>query len=77
MHWRNHISTDENVCHGRACIRGTRIPVKVVLDNLACGLSPEEIITSYPSLTVDGVRAAIAYAAELADERVVELRRTA
>jgi uncharacterized protein (DUF433 family) len=73
MEWRERISVDPGVCHGQACIRGTRIPVAVVLDNLAAGLSAEEIVASYPSLQVDDVRAATAYAAELARERIVEL----
>ena len=46
MSWRDHISTDPNVCHGQACIKGTRIPVAVVLDNLAAGLLEDEIIQS-------------------------------
>ena len=44
MSWRDHISTDPNLCHGQACIKGTRIPVSVVLDNLAAGLLDDEII---------------------------------
>ena len=54
----------------RAC--GTRIPVSVVLDNLAAGCTPEELIAGYPSLTVEDVRAAVAYGAELARERIIE-----
>jgi uncharacterized protein (DUF433 family) len=73
MDWRERISTDPAVCHGQACIKGTRIPVAVVLDNLAAGLSVEEIVASYPPLEVDDVRAATAYAAELARERIVEI----
>lgn len=73
MSWREHISTDPNVCHGQACIKGTRIPVSVVLDNLAAGLADDEIMRSYPALTEEAIRAATAYAAELARERIVEL----
>jgi uncharacterized protein (DUF433 family) len=72
MSWRERITTDTGVCHGQACIRGTRIPVSVVLDNLAAGSAPEDITASYPSLTVEDVRAAVAYGAELARERIVE-----
>lgn len=61
------------VLHGRACIRDTRISVAVVLANLADGLSAEEILNSYPSLTVAGIQAALAYAADLAQERVLPL----
>lgn len=56
------------------CINGTRIPVSVVLDNLAEGHSVEEIVRSYPSLTGDDVRAALAYAADMAKERIVTLQ---
>ena len=73
MDWRDSISVDPMVCHGKACIKGTRVMVSVVLDNLAAGLTPEEIVRSYPSLNADSVRAAIAYAAELARERIVAL----
>ncbi len=73
MNWPDYIAIDPIVCHGKACIKGTRIMVSVVLDNLAAGLTPDEIIRSYPSLDRAAVQAAIAYAAELARERVVPL----
>ena len=71
MKWQDYIVVDPTVCHGKACIKGTRIMVSVVLDNLATGLTPEEITRSYPSLTREAVQAAVAYAAELARERIV------
>jgi uncharacterized protein (DUF433 family) len=64
MEGRERISIDPAVCHGQACIEGTRIPV--ALDDLAAGLSADEIVASYPPLRVEDVRAATAYAAELA-----------
>lgn len=73
MNWREHITVDPEICHGRACITGTRVLVSVILDNVAAGLGPEEIVRSYPSITRDSVRAAMCYAAELAKERVVAL----
>ena len=73
MDWHNHITSDPNICHGQACVAGTRIPVSVVLDNLAAGVSQEEIIASYPRLTAEGVQACIAYAADLAREEVIGL----
>jgi uncharacterized protein (DUF433 family) len=73
MDWNKYVSIDPKICHGKACIRGTRVMVSVVLDNLAAGLTPEEIIKEYPSLTTEGIQAAIAYAADLARERVVPL----
>ena len=71
MDWRKHITTDPTICHGKACIRGTRIMVSIILDNLAAGLSPDEITASYPTLTRQAILAAIAYAAELAREQGV------
>lgn len=73
MDWRDHITVDPNVCHGRACIAGTRVMVSVILDNLAAGLTAEEIAESYPSVSVDAVTAALHYATELAKERTVPL----
>ena len=75
--WRDRIATDPAVCHGQACIRGTRIPVAVVLDNLAAGLSAADIITSYPSLAPEDIHAALSYSAEIARERVVILPESA
>ena len=74
MDWRSRISTDSTICHGQACIRGTRITVSVVLDNLAAGLAPPQIVESYPTMTLEDVSAAVAYGAELARERVIDLR---
>ena len=73
MAWRDFITVDPNVCHGKACIKGTRIMVSVILDNLAAGVPVDEILQSYPSLFTESVQAAIAYAAELTRERVVFL----
>lgn len=74
MQWQDRITVDPHVCHGQACIKGTRVMVSVVLDNLAAGVSRDEILASYPSLTGQDIEASIAYAAELARERVVPLR---
>ncbi|HYP39962.1 MAG TPA: DUF433 domain-containing protein [Chloroflexia bacterium] len=71
MNWRERISVDPSICHGKACIKGTRVMVSVVLDNLAAGLDAEEVLESYPSLKLEDIRAAIGYAAELARERIV------
>ena len=71
MRWQDYITVDPAVCHGKACIKGTRVMVSVVLDNLAGGLTPDEIVHSYPSLSREAVQAAMAYAAELARERIV------
>ena len=71
MRWQDRISVDPNVCHGKACIKGTRIMVSVVLDNLAANDGPEDILRSYPSLKQEDIQAAIHYAADLARERIV------
>ena len=73
MDWRERITVDPAVCHGQACIKGTRIMVAVVLDNLADGLATDEILHSYPPLKAEDVRAAVAYAADLAREWMVPL----
>lgn len=67
------ISVDPLICHGKACIKGTRVPVSVILDNLAAGLSAPEILHSYPALKQEDIQAALLYAALLARERHVPL----
>jgi uncharacterized protein (DUF433 family) len=64
---------DPQVVHGKACVRGRRIPVGVVLANLAASLTADEIIRSYPSLTPEAIQATLAYAADLAHDRVLRL----
>jgi len=59
------MSINPKICHGQACIKGTRVMVSVILDNLAAGVIREEIIHSYPPLTATDIDAALAYAAEL------------
>jgi uncharacterized protein (DUF433 family) len=71
--WRDYIVSAPYICHGQACIKGTRIPVAVILDNLAAGLSEAELLQSYPTLTPAAIRAALAYAAELAREQLLPL----
>ena len=73
MKWKDYIIVDPDICHGRACIKGTRVMVSVVLDNLAAGISSAEIMRSYPSLGAEAIQASIAYAAELARERVIPM----
>ena len=73
MNWTERISVDPLVCHSKACISGTRIMVSAILDNLSAGHSKPEVLSSYPSLVFEDIDAAIAYAAELARERIVPL----
>lgn len=73
MDWRERITVDPAICHGQACVKGTRIMVAVVLDNLAAGISTDELLKSYPPLSPADVQASLEYAAELARERTIFL----
>ena len=73
MSYEDRISIDPAVCHGRACVTGTRVMVSVILDNLAAGKSEAEILADYPSLSAPDVRASLEYASALAKEEVVPL----
>ncbi|MGA2073739.1 MAG: DUF433 domain-containing protein [Terriglobia bacterium] len=72
MDWRERITVDPTVCHGQACIKGTRVMVSVVLDNLGAGETPEQIAAAY-RLASEDIQAVLLYAAELAKERFVPL----
>jgi uncharacterized protein (DUF433 family) len=65
---RQYIISDPQICHGQLCAKGTRVLLTNILDSMAEGASPEEILGSYPSLAPEHIDAAIAYAAELAHE---------
>ncbi len=70
------IDVNPEICHGQACVKGTRIPVSVILDCVAAGMSERDIAEEYPTLTLEGIRAAAAYGAALAREEVLPLRGT-
>ena len=67
------IKIDPNVCFGKPCIRGTRIWVSLIIDNLADGVGEDEILAAYPQLKPEDIRAALAYAAEMTRERVIPM----
>ena len=72
------IQVDPTICHGKACVRGTRVLVSVILANLADGMTPDQIIAEYPSLAPEDIQAALLYAAELAgEEDLTPLRQRA
>jgi uncharacterized protein (DUF433 family) len=71
MRWEDHIVATPDTLHGWPRFRGTRIPVSVVLDNLAAGVTAEELFADYPSLPKEAIGAALAYAADLARDRIV------
>lgn len=62
-----HISSDPEICHGKPCIKGTRIPVYLIVSLVAEGATVEEILKDYPSLTKENVEAALRYAAKLCE----------
>ncbi len=64
------VTVDPNVAGGLPCIRGTRIFISIILDGLAEGLTPEQIIDHYPHLTIDDIHATLVYASELSHENV-------
>lgn len=72
MTWQARISSDINICHGKACIAGTRVMVSVVLDNLAAGESVQAISAAY-HIQPEDIQAALLYAAELAKENIVPI----
>lgn len=67
------ISIDPAICFGKPCIRGHRIWVSLVLDFLASGWTIQEVLEQYPGLDEADVRACIAYGAEMARERFIEI----
>ena len=73
INWRDRITVDPQICHGQACVKGTRIIVSVILDNLAAGETTERVLQSYPTLHLENLQAALAYASELTQERYVVL----
>ncbi len=67
------IVIDPNICHGQACVRGTRIPVHQVVRMLANGDSIDDLLRDYPSLQRDDILACLDYAATLAEEQITPL----
>jgi uncharacterized protein (DUF433 family) len=74
--WRRRISIDPQVCHGKPCIKGTRILVSIILDYLTVGAPVEEILHQYPTLKAEDVQAAMGYAAWLVREEEEHPLRT-
>lgn len=66
--WQRRISVDPRVCHGKPCIKGTRIMVSIVLDYLRAGEPREEILRQYPTLKPEDIDAALGYASWLVHE---------
>jgi uncharacterized protein (DUF433 family) len=71
MRWQDHIVSTPDTLHGTPRFRSTRIPVSIVLENLAAGVTSTELHEQYPTLPAEAVPAALAYAADLARDRIV------
>ncbi len=71
MDWRQRIEIVPDLHHGEPCIRGTRVPVSVILSNLAEGFDVQEVLREYPALDEDDVRAALLYAAEIVRDNLL------
>jgi len=69
----NRITFDSNVMGGRACIRGMRVTVSLIVNLVANGMNNEEIIEAYPYLEPEDIRQALQYAAWLAEESIHSL----
>ena len=71
--WSSRISIKPDICFGKPCIKGTRIWVMLLVDNLAAGVSEAELLEAYPQLKLEDIRAALSYAAEMTRERFVPI----
>ena len=67
------ISVDPRICHGQACVRGTRIPVHQIVKMLANGDSIDDLVDEYPTLTRKDILACLEYAGSLAEEQVAPI----
>lgn len=68
------ISIDPNICHGQACVRGTRIPVHQILRMLANGDTVDDLLAEYPSLSREDIAACLDYGGALAEEQVTPIQ---
>jgi uncharacterized protein (DUF433 family) len=71
VHWQERIVIAPDLHHGDPCIRGTRIPVAMILGSLADGMTPTEIREAYPQLTAEDIQAALAYAADVIGQDIL------
>lgn len=69
--WRDRVVIDPEVHHGDPCIKGTRVPVSIIVGSIADGMSMDEVRAAYPQVSVEDIRAALAYAAEVLRREVI------
>ena len=71
MHWQERVVVEPDLHHGGPCIRGTRVPIAVIVGSLADGMTAQEIQEAYPQLSLEDIRAALAYAAEVVRQDIL------
>jgi uncharacterized protein (DUF433 family) len=72
--WHKYIVVDPEIHHGEPCIKGTRIPVSMIVKSVKDGMTPGEIINHYPQLTEESIQAALAYESDMAWESLKKIR---
>ncbi|MEW6717569.1 MAG: DUF433 domain-containing protein [Chloroflexota bacterium] len=71
IQWQDYVSIDPEIHHGEPCLKGTRIPVAMIVGSIADGMTTEELVKEYPQVTVEAVRAALAYAADVVRQEIL------
>jgi uncharacterized protein (DUF433 family) len=71
INWQEHITIDKNIHHGEPCIKGTRVPVSIIVGSIADGMSIDEILDEYPQLKRESIQAALAYAADAVRQEII------
>lgn len=71
INWQEHITIDKDIHHGEACIKGTRVPVAIIVGSIADGMSMDEILDEYPQLKRESIQAALAYAADAVRQEII------
>jgi uncharacterized protein (DUF433 family) len=71
INWQKYITIDPDIHHGEPCIKGTRVPVSIIVGSIADGMTYDEILDAYPQLKRESIQAALAYAAEIVRQEVI------
>jgi uncharacterized protein (DUF433 family) len=71
VRWQDRVVIEPDLHHGDPCIKGTRIPVAMIVGSLADGMTPKEIQEAYPQLTDEDIQAALAYAADVISQDIL------
>jgi uncharacterized protein (DUF433 family) len=72
--WKSRISADPRICHGKVCIKGTRVMISVILDCLAENMTEDEILAEFPSLKKGDIQVALQYSASLARGEIIQFK---